>query len=99
MIYHDLQMLKDSQNLVRQSSVKLIYFIKNNPLQFLYQVFGVVGNPVAHSKSPALHNAALMAAGINAVYIPYLVDNLDSFLKSYSDPSFKGFSVTIPHKV
>ena len=63
------------------------------------QVFGVLGNPVAHSRSPALHNAALAAAGLDAVYLPFLVDDLRSFLRSFSAPDFKGFSVTIPHKV
>ena len=63
------------------------------------QVYGVVGNPVAHSRSPALHNAALASAGIDAVYIPYLVDDLQSFLKSFEQSDFRGFSVTLPHKV
>ena len=39
----------------------------------LMQVYGVVGNPVAHSRSPALHNAAMGAAGFDGVYIPLLV--------------------------
>ena len=59
----------------------------------------MLGNPVAHSRSPALHNAALAAAGLDAVYIPFLVDDLRSFLRSFSLSDFKGFSVTIPHKV
>ncbi len=63
------------------------------------QVLGVIGNPVSHSRSPALHNTALQAAGINTVYVPLLVDNLPAFLESCPDPAFAGFSVTIPHKV
>ncbi len=58
-----------------------------------------MGKPVAHSRSPALHNAALKSAGIDGIYIPYLVDDLRSFLASFSHPDFRGFSVTIPHKV
>ena len=54
---------------------------------------------MAHSRSPTLHNAALKSAGIDGVYIPYLVDDLRSFLQSFSHSDFKGFSVTIPHKV
>ncbi|BDA46464.1 probable shikimate dehydrogenase (NADP(+)) at C-terminar half [Coccomyxa sp. Obi] len=61
------------------------------------QVFGIVGNPVSHSRSPALHNAALAAAGMDAVYVPLLVDELRPFLDAF--PSFSGFSVTIPHKL
>ena len=56
-----------------------------------------MGNPVSHSRSPALHNAALAAAGLDAVYVPLLVDELSPFLHAF--PSFSGFSVTVPHKV
>lgn len=63
------------------------------------QVLGVIGNPVSHSKSPALHNAALQAAGVDSVYVPLLVDDLPAFLQSCPEPDFAGFSVTIPHKV
>ncbi|CAK0754240.1 hypothetical protein CVIRNUC_002282 [Coccomyxa viridis] len=61
------------------------------------KVFGVIGNPVSHSRSPALHNAAMRAAGMDAVYLPLLVDDLQPFLHAF--PDFSGFSVTIPHKV
>ena len=59
----------------------------------------MVGNPVAHSRSPALHNAAMAAAGFDGVYIPLLVDDFPTFIAAYSDHDFAGFSVTIPHKV
>ena len=65
----------------------------------LLQVFGIIGNPVAHSRSPVLHNACFAAAGIDAVYIPYLVDELGPFLDAFGEPEFAGFSITIPHKV
>jgi len=41
----------------------------------------------------------MAAAGIDAVYLPLLVDNLKKFLKTYSSADYGGFSVTIPHKV
>ena len=63
------------------------------------QVYGVIGNPVAHSRSPQLHNAAMEAAGLDSVYLPFLVDNLRAFLVTYCSPEYGGFSVTIPHKV
>ncbi|CAI5471588.1 unnamed protein product [Closterium sp. Yama58-4] len=63
------------------------------------QVFGLVGNPVAHSKGPVLHNAALRHVGYDGVYVPFLVDEVPEFLKAFNDPDFKGFSVTIPHKL
>ena len=60
------------------------------------QVYGIVGNPVAHSRSPALHNAAFAAAGLDAVYVPLLVDELAPCLAAF--PDLAGLSVTIPHK-
>ena len=59
----------------------------------------MIGNPVAHSRSPQLHNAAMAAAGLDSVYLPLLVDDLRSFLETFSDSAYGGFSVTIPHKV
>ncbi len=68
------------------------------------RVFGVVGNPVSHSRSPALHNAAIAAMGpaVDAVYLPFLVDDLKLFLGAFFDEEggdFGGFSVTLPHKL
>lgn len=66
------------------------------------KVFGIVGNPVSHSKSPAIHNASFADRNVDSVYVPLLVDDMPSFLKTFSSPAFKddwlGFSVTIPHK-
>ncbi|CAA6654210.1 unnamed protein product [Spirodela intermedia] len=62
------------------------------------KIYGIIGKPVGHSKSPLLHNGAFRSAGINAVYVPLLVDDLTDFLNVYSAPDFAGFSCTIPHK-
>ncbi|RWW31885.1 hypothetical protein GW17_00003473 [Ensete ventricosum] len=62
------------------------------------KIFGIVGKPVGHSKSPVLLNAAFKSAGFDAVYVPLLVDDLVSFLNAYSSTDFAGFSCTIPHK-
>src|SRR5882762_2444726 len=62
------------------------------------QVFGVIGDPIAHSLSPLLHNTAFVAQKINAVYLPFLVENLRDFLKAAPDFGLRGFSVTLPHK-
>ncbi|XP_008661327.1 shikimate dehydrogenase 1 isoform X7 [Zea mays] len=62
------------------------------------KVFGIIGKPVGHSKSPILHNEAFRSVGFNAVYVPFLVDDLAKFLDTYSSPDFAGFSCTIPHK-
>lgn len=64
------------------------------------RVYGVVADPVAHSLSPAVHNAALAAAGLDAVYVPFRVpaDQLDAFLTQAARWPLAGLSVTIPHK-
>ena len=64
------------------------------------QVFGVLGDPVAHSLSPLIHNEAFRAAGLNAVYLPFRVARADltTFLKEFDRIPVRGYSVTIPHK-
>jgi 3-dehydroquinate dehydratase/shikimate dehydrogenase len=64
------------------------------------EVFGVIGDPVGHSLSPLIHNAAFRAAGINAVYLPFRVPrgDLQGFLKDFDGIPVHGYSVTIPHK-
>lgn len=59
----------------------------------------VIGNPVAHSLSPRMHNAAYSAAGLNYVYLAFHVEKVAGFLDGMrAMPSFRGVSVTIPHK-
>ncbi|HJR75881.1 MAG TPA: shikimate dehydrogenase [Nitrospiraceae bacterium] len=61
---------------------------------------GVIGNPVDHSLSPAIHNAAFRKAGLNFVYLAFPVEAIGDALKGIrSLGNTRGFSVTIPHKV
>lgn len=61
---------------------------------------GVIGNPVKHSFSPALHNAAFEAAGLNFVYLAFEVSDVAGCLAGMrAIPSLRGLSVTIPHKL
>ncbi|GMI66562.1 MATERNAL EFFECT EMBRYO ARREST 32, EMBRYO DEFECTIVE 3004 [Hibiscus trionum] len=62
------------------------------------KVFGVISNPVAHSKGPILHNPTFRHVGYNGIYVPMLVDDIEEFFETYSSPDFAGFSVGIPHK-
>jgi 3-dehydroquinate dehydratase/shikimate dehydrogenase len=62
-------------------------------------VYGIVGRPVAHSVSPAMHNAAFRAAGIDAVYLPLPAVDVDDFVAFAQAFGVKGASVTIPYKV
>lgn len=62
------------------------------------KVYGVIGNPVAHSLSPLMHNTGFHARRINAVYLPFLVQDLRDFLGAIEPLSIAGFSVTLPWK-
>ncbi|KAJ6694241.1 hypothetical protein OIU85_004973 [Salix viminalis] len=63
------------------------------------KVYGIIGKPVGHSKSPLLFNAAFKAVGLNAVYLHFLVDDVEKFFNTYSCIDFaSGCSCTIPHK-
>ena len=60
----------------------------------------MVADPVAHSLSPQIHNAAFAAVGIDAVYVPFRVpfDMLGQFMEDMPRLGIRGLSVTIPHK-
>lgn len=62
-------------------------------------VYGLVGQPVGHSVSPAMHNAAFVAAGMNAVYLPLPAADAQDFVAFARAFGLKGASVTIPYKV
>ena len=62
------------------------------------RVYGVIGDPVAHSLSPTMQNAGFRARLMNAVYLPFLVHDLKDFVHSIEPLGIRGFSVTIPHK-
>lgn len=62
------------------------------------RIFGIIGNPVSHSKSPLLYNEAFRSAGFNGVFVHLLVDDIATFFHTYSSLDFAGFSCTIPHK-
>ncbi len=62
------------------------------------RVYGVIGDPVAHSLSPRMQNAGFAARRMNAIYLPFLVHDLKDFLDSIEAFGIRGFSVTLPHK-
>ncbi|XP_059652600.1 bifunctional 3-dehydroquinate dehydratase/shikimate dehydrogenase, chloroplastic-like [Cornus florida] len=62
------------------------------------KVYGIIGKPVGHSKSPLLFNEAFKKVGLNSVYVHLLVDDVAKFFNIYSSTDFAGFSCTIPHK-
>jgi shikimate dehydrogenase len=64
------------------------------------QLYAVVGNPVAHSLSPAIHNAAFTTLNIDSVYVAFRVEDVKNALAGMRAlENFRGMSVTIPHKI
>jgi len=64
------------------------------------RLLGLLGWPVGHSFSPAMHNAALAAAGLNYAYVPLAVrpSGLKTAVSALSSLNFRGVNVTVPHK-
>ena len=64
------------------------------------QLCAVIGNPIAHSLSPAIHNAAFNALDLDFVYMAFRVEDVQNALAGMRAlPNFRGMSVTIPHKI
>ena len=63
-------------------------------------IAGVLGNPIAHSKSPILHQFWLRQNKIKGFYIPLKVsdDDLEMTLRNLPKIGFSGVNVTVPHK-
>ena len=64
-------------------------------------VVGLIGDPVEHSFSPPMHNAAFKQLNMDYVYVPFNVkdSDLESAIKGADSLNIKGFNVTIPHKI
>ncbi len=70
------------------------------PIDTQTKFCGVIGNPIGHSLSPAIHNAAFRELGLNFVYLAWQVEAIGDALKGLRAlGNFRGASVTIPHKV
>jgi shikimate dehydrogenase len=64
------------------------------------QLCAVIGNPVEHSLSPAIHNRAFQELGLDFVYLAFRVEDAKSVAMGMRAlENFRGLSVTIPHKV
>lgn len=64
-------------------------------------LLGVMGDPIAQSKSPVMHGAALQALGIQGAYVPLHIagEQLGEAVQAIRTLGFRGVNVTIPHKV
>lgn len=65
----------------------------------LTRLYGIIGNPARHSLSPVIHNGAFRRMGLNAVYLSFEVDDLESAVRGIRGLGVQGVSVTIPYKV
>src|SRR5206468_2078896 len=65
------------------------------------QIVGVFGAPIAHTASPAMHNAAFAALKMNWAYLAFHVDpqNLRTALLGVRDMNYRGVNLTVPHKI
>jgi len=61
---------------------------------------GIIGDPVSHSLSPQLHNAAFAALGLDMAYVPLPVRSADvgAAVRGLAALGFRGANVTVPHK-
>ncbi len=62
------------------------------------QLYGIVGKPVSHSLSPAMHNAAFQHCGLNKIYLAFEVEDIKRAMDGFRGLGIGGVSVTMPHK-
>jgi len=60
---------------------------------------GIIGKPVEHSMSPAIHNAAFDKLGLNYTYLAFNVDDVEGAIRGVRALHIRGLSVTMPHKL
>src|SRR5437879_3060399 len=70
------------------------------PIDAKTRLCALIGNPVEHSLSPAIHNAAFQHLGLNYIYLAFKVEDVEGALRGLRALSgIRGMSVTIPHKI
>ncbi|MCP9293818.1 MAG: shikimate dehydrogenase [Planktothrix agardhii LY1] len=64
------------------------------------KLLGVIGDPIEHSLSPVMHNAAIAYLGVDYVYLPFAVSpqDLKVAMEGFAAIGIQGFNITIPHK-
>ena len=63
------------------------------------RIAAVIGNPIAHSMSPLIHNAGIKKLELNYDYLAFKVENVKESIIKLKKENFVGYSVTIPHKI
>jgi 3-dehydroquinate dehydratase/shikimate dehydrogenase len=87
------------------SAVDLTEIYRAKELDENTAIYGILGSNTSVSMSPYIHNTAFKFHGLNSVFVPLQVHDLDEFMRRMVKPetreielNFKGFSVTLPHK-
>ena len=75
--------------------------MKNKAVSGESRLCGIIGDPIEHSMSPVMHNAAFEKLGLNYLYVPFRVkkEELGKAIAGMRALNIRGLSVTIPHKV
>ena len=70
------------------------------PISGHFRIVGIFGDPITHTRSPAMHNAAFQSLGLPYVYVPFLVHPADLAKAVQGIRAFHlaGVNVTVPHK-
>ena len=73
----------------------------SSPVSGKTRVCGVIGDPIEHTMSPAMHNTAFEKLGLDYIYVPFRVraEELASAIEGIRALNIRGMNVTIPHKV
>jgi 3-dehydroquinate dehydratase/shikimate dehydrogenase len=79
---------------------QMIHVYRHDTIDEATEVYGVIADPIGHSLSPLIHNAAFAERKLNKVYVPIRVprEDLAPFIDDATELGIKGLSVTIPHK-
>ena len=75
--------------------------MKGSPISGKTKICAIIGDPIEHTMSPVMHNAAFKKLGLDYIYIPFRVmkEELAQAVDGMRALNIKGFNVTIPHKV
>jgi shikimate dehydrogenase len=60
--------------------------------------FAIFGNPVAHSKSPQMHNAGFKQLNFDGEYVKHLIENPNTLKNTFLQEKYLGANITVPHK-
>lgn len=80
--------------------LRILLDMSPQPINGQTRVVGIFGDPIAHTRSPAMHNAAFRARGLPYVYVPFLVRPVDlsKAVHGIRALNLSGVNVTVPHK-